>query len=337
MRRLNTHVRPTTNPEEAAIALTQGHLVAIPTETVYGLGADAENHAAVARIFQAKGRPSDHPVIVHLADASAATAWAAHIPSYASTLMEELWPGPMTLILPRSPRAGDALTGGQDSIGLRVSAHHDFAEIMAAFTALTHPAAGIAAPSANRFGRVSPTSAAHVIDELGEFMTDDDVVFDGGMCDIGVESTIIDCTGDIPVLLRTGAISADVIAKITGLSVGTTSNVRASGMLEVHYAPQATVHLIQESGAHDVPPQAGFIALAHIPTPPDCHRLLAPGDVDEYARGIYAAMRSADQQGITDIYVIPPPAIGIGIAINDRLARAAAATSAPSAAQHPSE
>jgi L-threonylcarbamoyladenylate synthase len=337
MRRLNTHVRLTTSPAEAAHALAQGHLVAIPTETVYGLGANAEDPAAVARIFHAKGRPTNHPLIVHLANATAVGSWAHHIPAYAQQLMDAFWPGPMTLVLTRSPRASDAITGGQDTVGLRVSSHSDVTAILKEFASLTHPSAGIAAPSANRFGRVSPTSAEHVLAEFADNTSDDDLVFDGGTCSIGVESTIIDCTGDAPVILRSGAISADDISHATGLAVGITSHVRASGMLDVHYAPHAAVHLIGETDTPTFSPQAGFIALAHIPTPPECRRIFAPNDGAEYAHGIYAALRSADQQGITHIYVIPPPATGIGVAVNDRLARAAAATSGPSEVRHPNE
>lgn len=333
---MNTHVRPTRSPIEAAIALIDGHLVALPTETVYGLGADAENPVAVARIFAAKGRPANHPVIVHLADADAVNAWAQDVRNYAVDLMAAFWPGPLTVILPRGTLATDQLTGGQPSIGLRVPSHPDFQKIIAAFAERTHPAAGIAAPSANRFGRVSPTSAQHVLEELSNVTTDDDLAFDGGACEVGVESTIVDCTGEQPVILRPGAISAEQIEAVTGLSLGTTSTTRASGTLESHYAPRARVHPIDETQIAAITPEAGFIALAHVPTPDDTTRLLAPDDLDAYARGLYAALRDADAQGMTDVFILWPPLAGIGIAINDRVTRAAT-TSAASEVPHPNE
>ena len=313
-----------------------GHLVALPTETVYGLGADAENPAAVARIFAVKGRPADHPVIVHLANADAVRAWAQDVRSYAVDLMAAFWPGSLTVILPRGTLATDQLTGGQPSIGLRVPSHPDFQAIISAVAERTHPAAGIAAPSANRFGRVSPTSAQHVLEELSDVTTDDDLVFDGGACDVGLESTIVDCTGEQPVILRPGAISAEQIEAVTGLSLGTTSTTRASGTLESHYAPRARVHPIDETQTAAIRPEAGLIALAHVPTPDDVIRLLAPEDLDAYARGLYAALRNADTNNITDVFIIRPPMTGLGIAINDRVTRAAT-TSAASAAQHPNE
>lgn len=331
---MNTHVRPTRSPIEAAIALIDGHLVALPTETVYGLGADAEDPAAVARIFEAKGRPADHPVIVHLANADAVRAWAQDVREYAVDLMAAFWPGPLTVILPRGARATDQLTGGQPSIGLRVPSHPDFQTIISAFADRTHPAAGIAAPSANRFGRVSPTSAQHVLEELSDVTTDDDLVFDGGPCDVGVESTIVDCTGEQPVILRPGAISAEQIEAVTGLPLGTRSTTRASGTLESHYTPRAHVHPVDETQTATIPPEAGLIALAHVPTPDDVIRLLAPEDLDAYARGLYAALRDADTNNITDVFIVRPPMTGLGIAINDRVTRAAT-TSVASAGQHP--
>jgi L-threonylcarbamoyladenylate synthase len=324
---LNTHVRLTKSAAEAASALIHGHLVALPTETVYGLGADAENPAAVARIFQVKGRPSDHPVIVHVADLSAVDAWAGHIPDFARALAEAFWPGPMTLVLPRSARAADQLTGGQPSIGLRVPSHPDFRAILARFCERTHPSAGIAAPSANRFGRVSPTTATHVLDELADFAGPDDLVFDGGPSAIGLESTIIDCTGTHPVILRAGAVTAEQVEDVTQLLVGSTSTVRASGTLDVHYAPNAQVVSITADEATDIPAGSGFIALASLPTPPHTIRLLAAESDDAYAHGLYGALREADERGVATVYVVPPAKSGIGLAINDRINRAAAARS----------
>lgn len=322
---MNTHVRLTTSAAEAASALRAGNLAALPTETVYGLGADAENPSAVAKIFQVKGRPADHPVIVHIADRTALDAWATDIPEFARALAEACWPGPMTLVLPRSARATDQVTGGQPSIALRVSGHPDFRAVLSLFCEATHPAAGIAAPSANRFGRVSPTTAAHVLDELADITGEDDVVFDGGPSEIGVESTIIDCTGSCPVILRAGAITAQQVQDITHLPVGSTSAVRASGTLDVHYAPNAEVLAVSAEDMSDIPAGSGFIAMASLPTPPQCVRLLAAESADAYAHDLYSALRAADAQGLAKVYVVPPPASGIGIAINDRITRAAAA------------
>jgi len=321
---LNTHVRLTTSIQEAASALVAGHLVALPTETVYGLGANAEDAAAVARIFRAKGRPIDHPLIVHVANAAVIDAWATNIPRYARDLAAAFWPGPMTLVLPRRSRATNQLTGGQPSIGLRVSRHPDFQAILAAFCEQTHPDAGIAAPSANRFGRVSPTSANHVLDELGNTTTDDDLVFDGGPCSVGVESTIIDCTGTNPVILRPGAITAQQVQDATQRRIASTSAVRASGTLAMHYAPSAQVIVITSDDASHTPVGSGFIGPASVPTPAGCVRLLDAADDVEYAHGLYAALRDADAQHLAAVYAVPPPAAGLGIAINDRLTRAAA-------------
>jgi len=334
---LNTHVRLTTSAEEAASALVAGHLVALPTETVYGLGANAEDAAAVARIFRAKGRPIDHPLIVHVANAAAIEAWATNIPRYARDLAAAFWPGPMTLVLPRSPRATDQLTGGQTSIGLRVSSHPDFQAVLTALCEQTHPDAGIAAPSANRFGRVSPTSANHVLDELGNTTADDDLLFDGGPCAVGVESTIIDCTGVNPVILRSGAITAEQVQNATQRRIASTSPVRASGTLAMHYAPSAQVIVITSDGASHTPVGSGFIALASVPTPPGCVRLLAAEHEVAYAQGLYAALHDADTQRIESVYVVPPPPEGLGIAINDRIARAAATTSEASEGPHQDE
>lgn len=330
-------MHPTTSAQEAADALAAGHLVALPTETVYGLGANAEDPLAVARIFTVKGRPIDHPLIVHLAGIDAVPAWAKDVRNYAVDLMHAFWPGPMTLVLPASGLASEQLTGGQPSIGLRISRSRDFQAVMSAFTAQTHTAAGIAAPSANRFGKVSPTTAQHVLDELGDFMAENDLVFDAGPCAVGVESTIIDCTGDAPVILRSGAITRQDIETVTQLRTGTQSSVRASGTLDVHYAPQASVHIINESELAQVPAGSGFLALAKVPTPDGCLRILAPETTEAFAHGLYASLREVDARGLNAIYIVTPPASGIGIAINDRVDRAAAATSAASEGQRQGE
>jgi L-threonylcarbamoyladenylate synthase len=228
----------------AAKRLIAGDLVAFPTETVYGLGADASNSVAVAKIYNVKGRPNDHPLIVHIASMDRMGDWASEVPEYAIALARNFWPGPMTLVLKRSELAGDFITGGQDSVGVRVPDHVVALALLEAFERAG--GAGVAAPSANRFGHVSPTTAAAVIEELGEYLSKDDLVLDGGACDVGVESTIIDCTGAAPAVLRPGAISVAMIEECTGLKVtGSDKEIRVSGGLENHYAPIAKVLLCE--------------------------------------------------------------------------------------------
>lgn len=322
-------MRRTTDPRQAAEAIAAGRLAALPTETVYGLGARADDPHAIARVYAAKGRPADHPLIAHLASADAVDAWAAAVPGYARALIDSCWPGPLTLVLPRSARALDAITGGQDSVALRWSAHPLMQQVLEGVVRLTgDPAIAIAAPSANRFGRVSPTTAEHVLAELAD-LPDDDVVLDGGPCEVGVESTIIDCTGAHPRLLRPGAISAEDVARITGLPCTTGSTVRASGTLEAHYAPSARVLIVSEASIVALPPVAqdariGLLALARIATPPGVVRLSAPEDPDDYARALYAALREADALELTTVLAVPPRPDGVGAAILDRLTRAAA-------------
>ena len=318
----------TTDPREAALRLRDGRLVAIPTETVYGLAARADDPHAVARIYAAKGRPADHPLIVHVADASALDHWAASIPDYARALAEEFWPGPMTLVVKRSDRAGDFITGGQDSVAVRVSSHPLMDEILRALIQLTDDQSiGIAAPSANRFGRVSPTSAQHVHDEFADIIGDDDYILDGGESSVGVESTIIDCTDEIPRLLRAGAITVDDIERVTGVVPGMTSTVRASGTLESHYAPVADVVITDHEGlaaSHvtDVA-RVGVLALASIETPVGMVRLSAPATNDDYAHVLYAALREADALQLTTVLAVLPDESGLGAAVIDRLKRAA--------------
>jgi L-threonylcarbamoyladenylate synthase len=230
---VSVHPLITADVELAARLLGSGGLVGMPTETVYGLAADASDVAAVARVFAVKGRPADHPLIVHLAGAEELDAWAREVPGYARKLADQLWPGPLTLVLPRTPRAGDHLTGGQPTVGLRVPAHPVTRHLLAEY------GRGLAAPSANRFGRVSPTTAGHVIEELGELLVPgQDAVLDGGPSEVGVESAIIDCTGPNPVILRPGAVTAADIARVGGAVVADRpSRVRAPGMLASHYAP----------------------------------------------------------------------------------------------------
>jgi len=303
----------------AAKRLIAGDLVAFPTETVYGLGADASNSQAVARIYSVKGRPNDHPLIVHIASMDRMGDWASEVPEYAIALAREFWPGPMTLVLKRSELAGDFVTGGQDTVGVRVPDHVVALALLEAFEKAGGK--GVAAPSANRFGHVSPTTAAAVVEELADYLSKDDLVLDGGACAVGVESTIIDCTGLLPRVLRPGAISTAMIEEVTGLnavSVDGADAIRVSGSLENHYAPAAKVLLCEVPIAGQ-----GFIAHRSIETPSGVIRLASPGDDEEFAQILYSALRAADAQGLLEVVVVQPIGIGIGVAIRDRLARAA--------------
>ena len=307
---------------DAAIALKAGHLVAFPTETVYGLGADARNADAVKRIYQAKGRPADHPLIVHISSINQVEKWAAEVPDYAIALARKFWPGPMTLIFKRSEIAQDFITGGQDTVGLRIPSDPLALALIAEFEKISDSA--IAAPSANRFGHVSPTTAQAVAAELSDYLTSDDLILDGGACTVGVESTIIDCTGERPRILRPGAITQEMIAEATGISpVSNEDNkefpqLRVSGSLESHYSPEATVLLDQSPIIGQ-----GFIALADVATPDGVIRLAGPKNYEEFARVLYASLRAADDLGLTHVVVFQPQGAGIAIAIRDRLTRAA--------------
>ncbi len=297
--------------ERAVTILRAGGLVAFPTETVYGLGADAASTAAIERLYAVKGRPRNHPVIVHLADAEQLGDWAARVPPKARALAAACWPGPLTLVLPRAKRVPDAVTGGRPGVGLRVPAQPLALALLARF------GGGIAAPSANRFGRVSPTTAAHVRADLG---ADVDVVLDGGPCAVGVESTIVDLTGPVPAVLRHGGVPVERLRKIVGADVldQPTGPARAPGMLPSHYAPRCRVELA--------------------PTPSEARRrcdelraaghaadVLDPGpDVDAYARHLYGWLREADDRGLDVLVVVPPPLVGIGAAVRERLEKAAA-------------
>ena len=305
--------------KEAAQSIAAGHLVAFPTETVYGLGADATNESAIAKIYKAKGRPADHPLIVHIASIDAMGDWAEDISEYAINLARDFWPGPMTLVFNRSALAKDFITGNQNTVGLRVPNQPIALALLKEFEKLGGK--GIAAPSANRFGAVSPTTAQAVIDELENYLDQvNDVILDGGPCQVGVESTIIDCTTDTPQILRLGAITKEMIAQSTGLLVvdDVQSDIRVSGSLESHYSPSAHVLL-------DTQPQTGegFIAMDSIETPPGTIRLAAPSSIEGFAREIYSALRYADAQGLTKVCVIQPEGDGLAAAIRDRLKRAA--------------
>jgi L-threonylcarbamoyladenylate synthase len=311
---------------DAAVKLSHGALVAFPTETVYGLGADATNAQAVARIYEVKGRPADHPLIVHIAGLKYLEQWISNIPEYAIELAREFWPGPMTLILQRSELAKDFITGGQNTVGIRIPDNSLALGLLEAFHLLG--GAGIAAPSANRFGQVSPTTAEAVNEELGDYLSDTDLVLDGGPSEVGLESTIIDCTGELPRILRPGAITIAMIEDVTGLKVPNSlaapsrdfkqETIRVSGSLENHYAPKAQVFLDQTpvNGS-------GFIALENIETPDGVIRLAAPTSVEEFARVLYSALRTGDHQRLDSIYIAQPTGDGLAIAIRDRLSRSA--------------
>jgi L-threonylcarbamoyladenylate synthase len=300
----------------AAQLLKAGGLVALPTETVYGLGADATNKDAVSRIYKVKGRPADHPLIVHIHSMQSLGEWADEIPSYAIALARDFWPGPMTLVLKRSILAEDFVTGGQPTVGLRVPDHVVALALLSAFEKIGGK--GIAAPSANRFGHVSPTTAQAVQEELGDYLDYTDLILDGGPSSVGVESTIIDCTSGAPRILRPGAITDEMIETSTGLKVSNAvSDIRVSGSLENHYSPEATVSLnrIPESGE-------GFIALSEQQTPTGVIRLASPNSVEEFARLMYSALRDADAKGVKSVVVIEPIGDGLALAIRDRLMRA---------------
>jgi L-threonylcarbamoyladenylate synthase len=306
--------------QRAANSLLEGNLVAFPTETVYGIGADASNKQAVARIYQVKGRPADHPLIVHIHSMQVMGLWVDDVPEYAIALGRDFWPGPMTLIFKRSNLAQDFITGGQDTVGIRVPNHVVALGLLEAFHNLG--GRGVAAPSANRFGHVSPTTAFAVSEELSAYLSKEDQVLDGGPCAVGVESTIIDCTGDAPRILRPGGITSEMVEESTGLKptlVGSTDTeqIRVSGSLEKHYSPAAKVIIDQTPVSGQ-----GLIALSRRVTPIGVTRLAAPKNIDEFARDLYSALRKADELGLTEVVVEQPQGDGLAIAIRDRLMRA---------------
>ena len=302
--------------QAAAQALIAGHLVAFATETVYGLGADATNSEAVAKIFAAKGRPKDHPLIVHVSSFEAAVQWADEVPDYVGKLAENFWPGPMTLILKRSVLAIDDITGGQDTVGVRVPSHPIAQELLAAFELLGGK--GVVAPSANRFGKVSPTTSEAVRQELEQYLSAEDFILDGGQSSVGIESTIIDCTSELPQILRLGAITASMISAVTGLQLkDDASEIRVSGSLDSHYAPNAKLVLNQDAEVGD-----GFIALQSFQTPNGVIRLAAPATTEEYANQLYLALRKADELGLSRVVAITPESDELSAAIKDRLMRA---------------
>jgi L-threonylcarbamoyladenylate synthase len=308
----------------AVALLRQGELVALPTETVYGLGADALNPEAVAKIFAAKGRPSDHPLIVHLPDAEQLTLWARDIPREAIALARAFWPGPLTLILKKEEGVPDIVTGGQDTVGLRVPNHPVALALLRAF------GSGVAAPSANRFGRISPTTAGHVRQELGDRVP---LILDGGPCEVGLESTILDLSRDVPVILRPGAIGVDDIARVIGRRPRLpgemeemTAAPRVSGALAAHYAPRTPLELV-DSASLSSRLLAGDVVLARTAQPADLPAgvqwVPAPADAAGFAHDLYARLRALDEAGCTRILVEAPPVTPEWAAVADRLGRAA--------------
>jgi L-threonylcarbamoyladenylate synthase len=316
---------------QAAAAIARGELVAFPTETVYGLGADAGSDAAVAKIFAAKGRPSDHPLIVHVPDTKAVTAFASDVPDFASRLMQAFWPGPLTVILPRRPDIGAASAGGQSSIGLRCPAH----PVAHAFLLACKAAGvqGVAGPSANRFGRVSPTTAAHVQSEFDDAV----LVLEGGPCQVGIESTIVDCTRAQPVLLRPGMLTIAQIEQACGQKVLRPGEIesaapRASGTLESHYAPNAKLRLMDAAAlqtaldvlGEDANRIATYSRVILRTRSAKVLRRRMPDDAAETARQLFAVLREFDAQGVKLIWVETPPEQAEWDGVRDRLRRAAA-------------
>ncbi|MEY2945072.1 MAG: hypothetical protein RL433_754 [Actinomycetota bacterium] len=304
---------------QSAEKLLQGNLVAFPTETVYGIGADAMNKDAVARMYQVKNRPTSHPVIVHIAELNDVDYWAKDVPEYAINLMRDFWPGPMTLLLKRREVAGEFLTGAQEIVGLRIPANSLALGLLNEFKAVGGK--GIAAPSANRYGAVSPTTAEAVSQELSEYLLPDDQILDGGPCLVGVESTIIDCSSDNPMILRPGSVSAEMIEESTGIILAEAGEkkIRTSGSDKQHYAPKAKVIIDGQSQSGE-----GLIAMSGVATPEGVIRLAEPKSIEEYARALYAALRQGDSQNLESIRIIPPDGQGLAVAIRDRINRAAA-------------
>jgi L-threonylcarbamoyladenylate synthase len=308
----------------AVETLRRGGVIALPTETVYGLAANCEDELAVRRVFAIKGRPATHPLIIHVARAEELPSWARHVPEAAWRLAEAFWPGPLTLVLPRTSRATDAVTGGQDTVALRVPNHP------LALSVLDALGGGVAAPSANRFGKVSPTTAEHVRADLGDEV---DLILDGGPCTVGVESTIVDLSGDTPVVLRPGGLAVEGLERVLGrkVPVRTSSTVRVSGSLASHYAPRAGVVLSEPadvaSRVESLRAQGrkvGVLGPPGLPLPPGVPLYEVPEDPAGAARVLYTRLREADLQGHDVLVACLPRAEGLGIAVRDRLARAAA-------------
>lgn len=310
-----------TDLARAVDVLRAGGLVAFPTETVYGLGADASSTEAVERLFAVKGRPADHPVIVHLGDAALLDEWGVEIDDTARTLTRACWPGPLTVVVRRAAHVGDAVTGGLDTVGLRVPDQPLALALLRAF------GGGVAAPSANRFGRVSPTTASDVLTDLGD---DVDVILDGGPCRVGVESTIVDCSRREPAILRLGGVPRERVESLLGREVPLldAGEVRAPGTLASHYAPRAEVQVTDLTGlaallgdAHARDERVGVIGAAV--DDDGVAALGVPRDGDAYAHDLYRMLRDADARGLDRVFAVVPDPTGVGAAVADRLRRAA--------------
>jgi L-threonylcarbamoyladenylate synthase len=309
------------NIENAATALKNGYLVSFPTETVYGLGADPLNKKAISNIYRVKSRPTDHPLIVHISSSQNLEKWAQNIPNYAFLLAENFWPGPMTLILQRTNLAKNYITGGQDKVGIRVPNQKTALYLLKKFELIG--GLGIAAPSANKFGAVSATSAEDVLDEIGDRLSLNDIVLNGGKCKVGLESTIIDCTSNTPSVLRPGAITIEMIEKITGIPIRLSSNkkIKVSGKFESHYSPKAKIFI-----GDNAKPGDGFMALRTHPTPNGAIRLARPKDVDEFASQLYKSFRDADKRKIKNLFILMPEGTGLAAAVKDRVLKASKKT-----------
>jgi len=305
--------------KDAAKSLVSGKLVAFPTETVYGLGADATNQEAVARIYEVKRRPATHPLIVHISSLTQLGNWVKEVPDYALNLANTFWPGPLTLVLPRTALAKDFITGNQDNVAIRVPSHPIAQALLTEFEA--QGGIGVVAPSANRFGKVSPTNADAVKNELGNVLHNEDKILDGGSSQVGIESTIIDCTKIRPIILRPGSITHEMIDSLLHLEADNlnlaTNTINAPGLLNSHYSPNAKIFLSGNPSPGD-----GFIAISSIPTPFGVIRLASPADNKEFARVLYSALNLADQKSLKKVYIIAPTGDGIAVAICDRLKKA---------------
>ncbi len=321
---------------EAAHRLAQGQLVAFPTETVYGLGADASNPEALAAIYQTKGRPANHPIIVHVADQAELKHWVAEIPLAAQQLMDAFWPGPLTLILPRAAQASAAVSGGQDTIGVRCPSHPVAQALLSRFAQIKGEGqpAGVAAPSANRFGQVSPTQAQHVRDEFPDLGSDELYILSGGNAEVGIESTIVDVSrlgqGVAPVVLRPGHITAEQIAEVVGSTLGQQAEPsakapRVSGSLKAHYAPRTPLYLKSATEITALEDAKAVAVVFDKSIKTSAHIYLVPNDAAHYASQLYAMLRQLDDQGYSAIYLERPPQTVLWEAVNDRIGRAAAA------------
>lgn len=321
---MNTVSLPiTTDVLKAADAIVNDHLCAIPTETVYGLAANARSEKAVSRVFAAKNRPADHPLIVHVASYADVNEWICEIPSWAEKLAIQYWPGPLTLVGKKSDQVLDLVTAGQDTVAVRVPAHPVASQLLNELK--SRSVKGLVAPSANRFGHVSPTNANHVVDDLGDYLLENgDLILDGGSSTVGLESTIVLVTKKNPVILRPGSITNDGIELVTGLEVleKTKNEPRVSGSLDSHYSPIAKVLLVNENEMPNSS-DAGFIGLSSIDVPNKLTVLLAADNLEIYASGLYQALRHGDALGLSTIYAVLPTGFGLATAIRDRLTRAA--------------